>query len=85
MSNNPTPPPAPDYRLTFRPLRSGAPVWARLRHLLKFALRSLGLRCVRVEKLEAPAAQPPAPPPGVAQAGPEAGRPAPGPARGGVC
>lgn len=36
-------------RLTFVPKKSGVPPAARFRQLLKYALRSQDLRCVRVE------------------------------------
>lgn len=40
-----------EVRLVFRPLRDSVPWPNRVRHLLKFALRALKLRCVRVEGL----------------------------------
>jgi hypothetical protein len=44
-------PPSPDaseWVLTFRPLADAIPSELRIRRLLKFALRSLKLRCVRL-------------------------------------
>lgn len=43
---------SPRYRLTFRPVGpSPVPPALRLKRLLKLALRSLGLRCERLEVL----------------------------------
>jgi hypothetical protein len=46
-----TRPDPPLVRLTFRPLASAVPLAARVRRLLKVALRACGLRCVQVEEL----------------------------------
>jgi hypothetical protein len=44
-------------RLTLQPLPHALPASVRVRQLLKLALRSLGLRCVRIEPV--PPASPP--------------------------
>jgi hypothetical protein len=41
--------PPDDWRLVFRPLPDDVPVPVRIRHLLKIALRSLRLKCVKLE------------------------------------
>ncbi len=46
------PDPRPEYRLTFRALPGELPVPIRLRHLLKDALRSYGLRCTAIEEVK---------------------------------
>lgn len=38
-------------RLTFRPLASEVPATIRFRHLLKVALRTFGLKCIKVESV----------------------------------
>ncbi len=48
----------PDVRLTLRPLPDEVPTDIRLRRLLKYALRALGLRCVKIEDLERGPRQP---------------------------
>jgi hypothetical protein len=40
-----------DYRLILRPQPSPTPVAVRLRRLLKYALRVVGLKCLRVEEI----------------------------------
>ncbi len=47
MTDNP--PVGDEVRLTFRALPDDVPPAIRIRRLLKHALRSLGLKCVRVE------------------------------------
>ena len=55
-----TPEPPPDYSIRLRPLHDSAPAAIRLRHLLKYALRGLGLRCISIK--EVPRDNKPAPP-----------------------
>ena len=40
-----------EVHLVFRPLRDAVPWPSRVRRLLKYALRSCNLRCVKVERL----------------------------------
>jgi hypothetical protein len=53
-----------ELRLTFRPLKASAPAASRYRLLLKIALRSLGLRCTKIENVQEPPPAQPAPPKG---------------------
>ena len=47
-----------DYLVRLRPIPGDCPPYLRLRRLLKFALRTLGLRCVEVREMtETPAAE----------------------------
>jgi hypothetical protein len=47
----------PDYLLVLRPLASAYPPAVRVRHLLKFALRSCDLKCIKAVEIAPPAAQ----------------------------
>jgi hypothetical protein len=50
----------PQYVITLTPTGAGPPPIHRLRHLLKIALRTCGLRCIRHEEVAPPASDPPA-------------------------
>jgi hypothetical protein len=66
MPDVPTDVPGPDpptYRLILRALPDDVPASVRFRRLLKLALRSFGMRCVRFEELPPARPAPPRPQP----------------------